>query len=94
MTLNSRLQRRKQRAVVARSVLVDEVTQAYERLHATVSLGVLHQAVERFRFAVPEGFEITEVGVAPLGPLGGAGRGASEDPRRAAARADRPRPSC
>ncbi len=60
MTLNSRLARR-QRAVVARSVLIDEVTQAYERLHATVSLAVLHQAVDRFRFLVPEGFEITEV---------------------------------
>jgi len=61
MTLNSRLLRR-QRAVVARSVLVDEITQAYERLHATVSLAVLHQPVDRFRFVVPEGFEITEVG--------------------------------
>ena len=60
MTLNSRLQRR-QRAVVARSVLVDEVTQAYERLHGTISLAVLHQAVDRFRFVVPEGFEITQV---------------------------------
>jgi hypothetical protein len=60
MTLNSRLQRR-QRAVVARSVLVDEVTQAYERLHGTVSLAVLHQAVDRFRFVVPEGFEVTQV---------------------------------
>lgn len=60
LTLNSRLQRR-QRAVVARSVLVDELTQAYERLHATVSLGILHQAVDRFRFVVPEGFEVTEV---------------------------------
>jgi len=64
MTLNSRLARR-QRAVVARSVLVDEVTQAYERLHATVSLAILHQAVDRFRFVVPEGFEVTEV-TAPL----------------------------
>ena len=60
MTLNSRLQRL-QRAVVARSVLVDEITQAYERLHATVSLGILHQPVDRFRFVIPEGFEVTEV---------------------------------
>ena len=60
MTLNSRLARR-QRAVVARSVLLDEVTQAYERLHATVSLEVLHQAVDQFRFVVPEGYEITQV---------------------------------
>ena len=61
MTLNSHLQRQ-QRAVVARSVLIDEVTQAYEKLHATVSLGILYRAVDRFSFAVPEGFEITEVG--------------------------------
>jgi hypothetical protein len=60
MTLNSHLQRQQQ-AVVARSVLVDEVTEAYEKLHATVSLGVLYRAVDHFRFVVPEGFEITEV---------------------------------
>jgi len=60
MTLNSRLLRR-ERAVVARSVLVDEVTEAYERLHATVSMRVLHQAVEGFRFALPDGFEVTKV---------------------------------
>jgi len=60
MTLNSRLARR-QRAVVARSVVVDEVTEAYERIHATVSFRVLHQAVERFRLLVPDGFEVTEL---------------------------------
>lgn len=60
MTLNSRLARR-QRAVVAQCVLVDEVTEAYERLHATVSMRVLHRAVDGFRFVVPEGFEVTEV---------------------------------
>ncbi len=60
MTLNSHLQRR-ERAVLARSVLVDEVTEAYERIHATVSLAILHQAVDSFRFVVPEGFEVSEV---------------------------------
>jgi hypothetical protein len=60
MTLNSHLARR-QRAVAARSVLVDEVTEAYERLHATVSFEILHQAVDGFRFVVPEGFEVTDV---------------------------------
>lgn len=60
LSLNNRT-RRKQRVVVARSVVVDEVTAAYERLHATVSLAILHQAVDKFRFAVPEGFEISEV---------------------------------
>ena len=60
MTLNSHLQRQN-RAVVARSVLIDEVTQAYEKLYATVSLGILYRAVDQFSFVVPEGFEITEV---------------------------------
>ncbi|KPK46788.1 MAG: hypothetical protein AMK72_09280, partial [Planctomycetes bacterium SM23_25] len=60
MTLNSRLLR-KDRIVVARSVFLDEVTQAYERLHATVSMAVLHLAVGGFRFAVPDGFEVTDV---------------------------------
>ncbi len=60
MTLNSRLLR-KERVVVARSVIVNEVTQAYERIHATFSMAVLHKAVEHFQFAVPDGFEITDV---------------------------------
>ena len=60
MTLNSRLLR-KDRIVVARSVLLDEVTAAYERLHVTVSMGILHRAVRDFRFAVPAGFEVTDV---------------------------------
>ncbi len=63
MSLNNRMLRR-QRVVVARSILVDEVTVGYERLHATVSLDVLHGAADHFRFALPEGFEPTEV----LGP--------------------------
>ena len=60
MTLNSRLLRQ-QRVVVARSVLVDEVTTAYERLHATISMAVLHRAVDSFDFVVPEGFDVTNV---------------------------------
>ena len=60
LSLNNR-RRSQQRVVVARSVLVDEVTAAYERLHATVSLSILHQAVDRFRFALPDGFEVAEV---------------------------------
>ncbi len=60
MTLNSHL-KRQDRAVVARSVLIDEVTEAYEALHATVSLDVLYRAVDQFQFVVPEGFEIIEV---------------------------------
>ena len=39
--------------VVARSVIVDEVTQGYERIHATVSYRVLHGAVESSACACP-----------------------------------------
>ncbi len=60
MSLNSHLQRRDQ-AVAARCVLVDELTEACEKLHATITLVVLHRAVDRLRFVVPEGFEITEI---------------------------------
>ena len=60
LSLNSHLQRLRQ-VVAARQVLVDEVTEACERLHASVTLVVLHRAVDRFRFVVPQGFEITEI---------------------------------
>jgi len=60
MSLNNKLLLER-RVVMARSVIVDEMTQAYERLHATVSLGVLHGAVDQFRFRVPAGFEVTAV---------------------------------
>ncbi len=60
MSLNSHLQRREQ-AVASRCVLFDEVTEAYEKLHATVTFWILHRATDRFRFVVPQGFEITEI---------------------------------
>ncbi len=60
MTLNSRL-KRLDRVVVAQSVLVAEVRQAVQRLTATVSLDVLHRAVDAFRFVVPAGYEVTDV---------------------------------
>ena len=65
LSLNSRLLGR-DRVVVARSVLVDEITGAYERLHATVSLNVLHRAVEVFEFELPAEFEITNVATPQL----------------------------
>ncbi len=60
LSLNNR-QLQKERVVVAHGVLVDEITSAYERLHVTSSLSVLHGAADRFRFAVPAGFEVTGV---------------------------------
>jgi len=65
MTLNSRL-KRSDRLVVARSVIVPEVTRAYEKLHATLSFGVLHRAVEQFSIRISAGFEVSEVATAQL----------------------------
>ena len=87
MSLNSHLQRREQ-AVASRCVLFDEVTEAYEKLHATVTFWILHRAVDRFRFVVPQGFEITEINSPLLGPLGHRDRGRPQDRQRAAPRAD------
>ena len=60
MSLNNKTLQ-EQRIVLASSVLVTEVTQGYERLHATVSHRVLHGAVDKLRLALPAGFEVTQV---------------------------------
>jgi autotransporter-associated beta strand protein len=60
MSLNSHFQRL-ERAVAARCIVFDELTEAYEKLHATVTCWVLHRATDRLRFIVPQGFEITEI---------------------------------
>ena len=60
MTLNNR-RRRQRRMVLTRSVIVDELTEAYERLHANISCSVLHRPLKQFRFRVPAGFEVTGV---------------------------------
>lgn len=60
LSLNNR-ELQKERVVVSHAVLVDEITSAYERLHATMSMSVLHGGTDQFRFVVPLGFEITSV---------------------------------
>lgn len=60
MSLNNR-RLRDETTVLARGVLVDELTQGYERLHASFSMNILHGASDEFRIAVPEGFEVTQV---------------------------------
>ncbi|MDR1492668.1 MAG: hypothetical protein LBT05_08095 [Planctomycetaceae bacterium] len=60
LTLNSH-RTRMVRSILARSVQFAEVTEHYEKLHATVSLDVLHQPVQSAEFIVPSGFEMTEV---------------------------------
>lgn len=63
MSLNNRT-RALQRVVSARSVLVDEVTQGYRRLHATMSMQVLRGGAPSFAFRLPNDLEVTDV-VAP-----------------------------
>ena len=60
LSLNSHAQRREE-AVLARSVLIDEVAAGCEKLHVAVTLSILYRAVDHFRFAVPDGFEITDI---------------------------------
>ncbi len=60
MSLNNR-RLRDESAVVARGVFLDEITQGYERLHASVSMNILHGATDEFRFLVPDNFDITDV---------------------------------
>ncbi|MFO0868071.1 MAG: hypothetical protein U0935_03915 [Pirellulales bacterium] len=60
LTLNNR-QLLQQRLLLARSVMVDEVTRGYERLHAMVAFQVIHGAADRLQLDLPAGFEVTEV---------------------------------
>ncbi|MFO7906615.1 MAG: hypothetical protein R6U98_28420 [Pirellulaceae bacterium] len=60
MSLNNR-RLRQERVVVTRSVLVSELTSSYERLHITAEMRVVHGAVDRFLFDVPQGVQVTEV---------------------------------
>ncbi|MDR1483762.1 MAG: hypothetical protein LBT09_02945 [Planctomycetaceae bacterium] len=48
-------------AVIAKSIQFAEVTEQYERLHATVSLTEMHQGIANVEFDIPAGFEITDV---------------------------------
>lgn len=47
--------------MIARGALVAEITQGYERLHATMSMGVLNGAIDEFRFAIAEDLEVNSV---------------------------------
>ncbi|MDR2117738.1 MAG: hypothetical protein LBP87_15275, partial [Planctomycetaceae bacterium] len=60
MSLNSH-RKGEYRAILVRSVQFAEVTEQYERIHATVSLNELHQGISETSFLIPAGFEITDV---------------------------------
>ena len=53
------------RLVFSRGVLIDEITSAYERLHATITLEVPRQAITKAEWRLPEGFRVESV----AGPL-------------------------
>jgi hypothetical protein len=77
LTLNNK-RRRQERSVAVRSVLVSEITPSHEFLTARFSMDVKHRAADAFRFRLPEGFEVAEVGSTQLSEWrveeGGAGR--------------------
>ncbi|MFP6603682.1 MAG: hypothetical protein VB862_14215, partial [Pirellulaceae bacterium] len=56
---NKRLQ--EDRVIQARNVVVAELAEAFERIHVSTSIKVLHGAVETLEFQIPAGFEITNV---------------------------------
>ena len=56
---NKRL--RDETTLLARGVLISEITQGYQRLHANLSMNVLHGAADEFRIGVPNDYEITQV---------------------------------
>ena len=58
-TLNSHL-KQTESVLTASGVYLHEVTQGYERIHATVSFQVLYRAVDQLRLVVPAGFEVQE----------------------------------
>lgn len=60
MSLNNK-RLRDETTILARGVLISEITQGYQRLHANLSMNVLHGAADEFRIGVPKEYEITQV---------------------------------
>ena len=60
MSLNNK-RLRTEAIVVARNVLVAELTQAIQRLHGTFSMQMEQGAASDFRFAIAAGFQVTDV---------------------------------
>ncbi len=53
MSLNNK-RLRDETTILARGVLISEITQGYQRLHANLSMNVLHGAADEFRIGVPK----------------------------------------
>ncbi len=60
VSMNHRFEQ-SQATLLSRSVTVATVQGTTEQIETTASISVLHRAVERLRFSVPQGFEVTRV---------------------------------
>ncbi len=60
MSLNNR-HSPTERVVVVRNVLVDEFTEAYERLHVTSSVQIRHGSIRSLRYRLPTELQVTNV---------------------------------
>ncbi len=60
MSLNNK-RLRDETTILARGVMISEITQGYQRLHANLSMNVLHGAADEFQIGVPDDYEITQV---------------------------------
>ncbi len=60
MSLNNK-RLRDETTLLARGVIIDEITQGYERIHASLSINVMHGATDELQIAVPPMYEIIDV---------------------------------
>lgn len=60
MSLNNRSLKDDQ-VIVSRSVLIHKLTPYLQEMHLTCSLDVIHGALEEIEFAVPNGFQVSQV---------------------------------
>jgi hypothetical protein len=65
MSLNSHILRR-DRVMVARSVVLDEIAAGVERVHVTSTFSILHGATDRVEFRLPAQFEVVQVATESL----------------------------
>lgn len=60
MSLNNK-RLRDETTTLARGVMISEITQGYQRLHANLSMNVLHGAADEFRIGIPRDYDIVQV---------------------------------
>ena len=61
---NKKLQAKK--SILAKSVVIHELTSNYEQIHARVNVDILYGSTNEIRFGLPKDFQITEVSCADM----------------------------